>query len=53
MSTFAPMRASHSAVSSTAACSVASVTMRRRSGGKRVSAPFSAQLSASVAPEVK
>ena len=42
-----------STVSSTAACSVASVTMRRRFSGSRDSVPFSAQLIASVAPDVK
>jgi hypothetical protein len=46
-----PLPSSHSAVSSTAACSVATVTSRRRPDRSNV--PLRAQFSASVAPEVK
>ena len=51
--TSTPCPASHSQLSSTAACSVATVTIRLRPPAAFSHVPLSAQLSASVAPPVK
>jgi hypothetical protein len=52
-STSHPSPLSHSTVSRTQACSVATVTIRRLPSGSRAAPPFKAQFAASVAPEVK